>query len=516
MKLGEMLRETALRVPDRIAVVADDTRLSFAELDRRSNRLANALMAVGLQPGDRIALYLPNGAALIVAIAAVVKTGAVFVPISTRLSTDEVQFIFNDCQPQIVVFAPAFRDAAWAAAADLGTVTFIVTGPAEDGETAIDRLIDDGDPAAPSPLHHDHDDCAIGYTSGTTGKPKGAITTHRNIAMVHGLMNTAEWNMSEYERILVMAPMAHRAGLGRIGNLFYRGATLVIMEGVNAVRAVDLIRNEAITFMALVPTILRLILPEMMRRATECASLRTVVVTGEVFPVPLKMEFLTAFPHVQLHSFLAQTEIGIIFNLRPQEQRSHPDACGRPVPGVEVRFVDAALKDVPPGDPGEVLVRCGAPGEMTTTRGYFQRPDADAEAFIDGGWMRTGDICRMDTDGMVYFVDRAKDMIVSGGLNIYSKEVEQCLIAHPAVNDAAVIGVPDCKFGEAVSAFIEAADGAQLDKDGVIAHCAAKIAGYKKPKHVTFVDALPRNNSGKVNKGQLRAAHQAAEGEHDG
>jgi len=504
MKLGDLLANTAKRHPDRDALVCGGGRVSFTQLDDQANCLANALMARGLAVGERIALYLPNGAELVIAIAGIVRTGAVFVPISTRLSVAEVRFIFDDCRPAMIVFSPAFRSAAHEAAAGLDHVQLISTDAAEAGELSLDGLIAEGAAAPPPPLSMDTDDCAIGYTSGTTGNPKGAITTHRNIAMVHGLINTAEWNMAENERILVITPMAHRAGLGRVGNLFFRGSTLVIMENFDAAGAVNLIRDEAITFTTGVPTILRLLLPEMKRRPDDCRTLRTMVVTGEVFPVALKMDLMAAFPELQVHSFLAQTEVGIIFNLRPEEQRSHPESCGRPVPGMEVRFVDAALNDVPPGDPGEVLVRYGAPGEIATTRGYFERPDANAEAFLDGGWMRTGDICRMDADGFVYFVDRAKDMIVSGGLNIYSKEVEQCLMTHPGVADAAVIGVPDDDFGEAVSAFIEVIDDHTLDREQIIAHCAEKIAGYKKPKHVTFVDALPRTNSGKVIKGQLR------------
>ncbi len=504
MLLGQLLANTSKRYPARDALVCGARRVSFAELDGLANRLANVLLAQGVAAGERIALYLPNGAELVIAISGIVRTGAVFVPISTRLSVPEVRFIFDDCRPAIVVFAPPFREAAHEAAAGLAVVTLISTGAAEGAELSLDDLIAEAGSAPPPPLAANADDCAIGYTSGTTGNPKGAITTHRNIAMVHGLINTAEWNMAEDERILVITPMAHRAGLGRVGNLFFRGATLVIMENFDAGGAVDLMRDEAVTFTTAVPTILRVLLPEMKRRPADCASLRTMVVTGEVFPVPLKMELMDAFPDLRLHSFLAQTEVGIIFNLRPEEQRTHPDSCGRPVPGMEVRFVDSNLRDVPAGEPGEVLVRYGAPGEITTTRGYFERPEANAEAFLDGGWMRTGDICRMDEDGFVTFVDRAKDMIVSGGLNIYSKEVEQCLVAHPDIADAAVIGVADEAYGEAVSAFVEVAADRTLDRDSVIAHCAERIAGYKKPKHVTFVDALPRTNSGKVIKGQLR------------
>lgn len=187
---------------------------------------------------------------------------------------------------------------------------------------------------------------------------------------------------------------------------------------------------------------------------------------------------------------------------------THGDALGRPVPGVEIRIVDAALRDVPPGEPGEMLVRCGGPGEVMLTKGYWRRPEATAELFVDG-WLRTGDVARIDADGYVYFVDRAKDMIVSGGLNIYSKEVELALIDHPAVADAAVVGVPDPTFGESVCAYVELAPGAAVDAAALIEHCRARIASYKKPKYIRFVDRLPRTSSGKVVKKELRDAARA-------
>jgi len=504
MKLGSLLTDMARRDPARDAVVFEGHRVSFAELEDSANRFANALVAQGIGYGDRVALYLPNCVELVVAMVGVVKMGAIFVPVSPRLAAAEVRFILEDCRPKAVLFAPKERTSTHEAVASLDDARLVSVGGAEAGEIAFATMVADADDTLPPPLPAEVEDCAIGYTSGTTGNPKGAIATHRNIIMAHGFINTCEWNLTEDERMLVATSLAHRTALGRLGNMLYRGATLVIMAAFDAAGAVDLIRDERITFTAFVPTILRMAMPEMLRRKEDCAGLRTIAVTGEVFPAPLKKEFLAAFPHIQLHTLLAQTEVGAIFNLRPHEQLTHPESCGRPVPGIEVRFVDEDLNDVPPGAPGEVLVRSGAPGEILVTRGYFERPEANAEAFIDGGWMRTGDICRLDADGFAYFVDRAKDMIVSGGLNIYSKEVEQCLVAHPDIKDAAVLGVPDDEFGEAVAAFVERRPGSELDEETVTAHCLARIASYKKPKYVSFTDAMPRTDSGKVIKGKLR------------
>jgi acyl-CoA synthetase (AMP-forming)/AMP-acid ligase II len=208
-------------------------------------------------------------------------------------------------------------------------------------------------------------------------------------------------------------------------------------------------------------------------------------------------------PQVRVYGCYSQTEGGFMASLSPEDRLTHPGSVGRPVPGVEIRIVDDTLCDLPAGDVGEILVRCGAPGERSVMRGYYHMPDANAEAFVDG-WLRTGDVGRIGADGFLYFVDRAKDMIVSGGLNIYSREVELALVKHPAVADAAVIAVPDHEFGEAVMAFVELARGHSVSPDTLIDHCRTRIAGYKKPKYVSFVDALPRNTTGKVMKGPLR------------
>jgi acyl-CoA synthetase (AMP-forming)/AMP-acid ligase II len=264
-----------------------------------------------------------------------------------------------------------------------------------------------------------------------------------------------------------------------------------------------LIEAEAVTVVSLVPTIARMLLPEIEKRPQACRSIRIVVATGEAFPEDVQRRLTELLPQVRVYGFYSQTEGGFMASLSPEDRATHPGSVGRPVPTVEIRIVDDNLRDVAPGEAGEIFVRCGAPGERSVMRGYYQLPQANAEAFIDG-WLRTGDVGRMDGDGFLYFVDRAKDMIVSGGLNIYSREVELALVKHDAVGDAAVIAVPDPEFGEAVMAFVEPVPGHTVSQDELVEHCRAHIAGYKKPKHVSLVAALPRNTTGKVMKGPLR------------
>jgi long-chain acyl-CoA synthetase len=227
------------------------------------------------------------------------------------------------------------------------------------------------------------------------------------------------------------------------------------------------------------------------------------VVTGEAFPVEVKRRLAAALPQLKLFSFFAMTEVGAVTSLGPDEQAAKGASVGRPNPGVELKLMDEAGVEAAKGATGEIWVRSGPPGRYVTMRGYFNNPQADAETMREG-WVRTGDLGRFDEDGYLYIVDRKKDMVLSGGYNIYSKEVEAAILELDGVQDAAVVGVPDAVYGEAVAAFIELRPGARLDAAQVVEHCRSRIASYKKPKHVRFVASLPRNISGKVLKYALR------------
>ena len=383
-----------------------------------------------------------------------------------------------------------------------GVVRLLVGTPVA-GEEGFTAFLEQGSATEPPLLSALEDDLLIGYTSGTTGRPKGAVATHNNLILANGFMNALEWELTERDVILATTAMAHRTGLGRLANTFYLGCTLLMQSRFDAADAVSLIAREKVTVLGGVPTVYRLMMPELERRPQAAKSLRLMVATGEVFPVPLKERIFKALPHVGLYSFLAQTESGFVAGLRPREQAEKPRALGRPVPGVEIRLGDQNGNDVPHGQTGEILVRCGTRGVGTVMREYFRNPKATEEAFF-GEWFRSGDIGYFDDDGFLYFADRAKDMIVSGGLNVYSKEVELTLQEHPAVDEAAVFGVPDAAFGEAVAACVMLKQGHEASAEELIEHCRQRIASYKKPKHVHFVDDLPKTGTGKIIKQELR------------
>jgi acyl-CoA synthetase (AMP-forming)/AMP-acid ligase II len=311
-----------------------------------------------------------------------------------------------------------------------------------------------------------------------------------------------EWGLSGDDRFLVVTPLAHRTGLGRLTNALTLGATIVVMRRFDPARAVELIAAEGVTVMGMVPTVCRMILPHIAANPDKCRSLRRVVVTGEAFPLALKRQFIELLPDTKLVSFFAMTEAGGVTSLSHEEQFTHPKSVGRPMPGIEVKIIDDAGSELAPGDVGELLVRCGPPGAYTVMKGYLNRPEETAAA-LRQGWLHTGDLAYRDDGGYLYIADRKKDMIISGGLNVYSKEVENAIVACEGVADAAVIGVADASYGEAVAAFVEPEPGATPTSEQIIAHCKANIAGYKKPKHVVFLESLPRNNIGKVLKREL-------------
>ena len=509
MKLSTYLEDCAVRYPEKLAYICGPERVTFADLAARARQLGHALIAGGVSPGDRVALFLPNGSAVVDAMAAIGAIGAVMVPISTRLGAEEVAYILEDSDASQIIFDADLRDVVDRVHASRPFERRIAVGEPHPGEEAFESLRDQpvSEPLPRLPLAPD--DLVLGYTSGTSGRPKGAVGTHRGMIMVSGYMNPVEFGMTRDDRVLITSPMAHRVGLSRVVNMLCTACTIVILPRFDPLDAVDQIEREKVTIISVVPTIARMILPEIEKRPDACRTLTKLLATGEAFPVELKQRLKAVLPSLGLYTMYAQTEGGLMTCLRAEEQDARPESVGRPVPGVEIRLVDDDLQDVAPGAPGEALVRFGAPGELMTMREYFRRPDANEETLLDGGWLRTGDVLRADEDGYLYFVDRAKDMIVSGGLNIYAKEVELTLISHPAVADAAVIGVPDDVFGESVLAYIELEDGQQVDADALIDHCRDRIASYKKPKHIRFAADLPRTTSGKVMKGILRERETA-------
>ena len=492
MKTQVLLASFAQRTPHRDALVCEGSVVSYAEWDRRSNQFAAVLRARGVRAGDRVILLVTNGVEWPLMCLAVMKLGGLVIPVSTRLTYHEVAFIVGDGMPHTLIYSDDLRDVAENAVMATKTVAVSVG----DLEDAAARASDDK-----HPVPGDSDDCMIVYTSGTSGTPKGAITTHANFILV-GMLNNADYGLTEHDRILVTTPFAHRTAIARMYNTLTLGAALVIMPQFDAVETLATIVRERITVTGLVPTVARMMLDAIEGDVTPYANLRMMVSVGEAFPIELKKRLFATLPYIKLSSALAMTESFGAAVLKSEFQISHAGAAGRPVPGVEVMLIDDAGNEVPTGEIGEIIVRSGVPGAWLTMRGYWNRPKETAETLRDG-WLHTGDMGHFDVDGFLYLVDRKKDMILSGGLNIYSKEVEKAIVAHPAVADVAVVGTADPQFGEAVVAFIELKKDATATQDEIVEHCKTLIASYKKPKYV-FFEGFPKNAQGKALKTELR------------
>ena len=503
MRLETVLAGHAERRPQHTAVVCGAQRIGYAALHDSVRRAACGLHRLGVRPGDRVLLYLPNGVEFVQLAYAAFTLGAVAVPATTRLAAPEVAHIARNCRPAVAAYPAELREVI--ARAGLPQCHALVLGEAQGGEVPLADILTGpatGLPSLALGSGESADDCMIQYTSGTTGRAKGAIVTHANMLVQCVYMHAVEWGLDRDDRFLVTTPLAHRTGCSRMFNALGLGGTLVVMEKFDPVHAVELIEREGITVAGLVPTVIRMLLPHIRKDPRRCASLRRLVVAGEAFPVALKREIIALLPQAQIFSLFGLTEAQVT-SLSHSEQLTHPESVGRAIPGIEIRLVDDAGRDVAAGEVGELLVRAGIPGRSAVFRGYFDRPE-DTAACLQDGWFRTGDLARADALGYYTIVDRKKDMVLSGGFNIYSKEVEQALVSHPDIADAAVIGVPDETFGEAVAAFVETKPGARLNAEAVIEHCRALLAGYKKPKYVHFVEALPRNSLGKVLKNRLR------------
>ncbi len=503
MHTGTILHQHAIRHPERPAVIFGDRTLTFQELDTGSNQLANALIDCGLKPGDRVVLYVGNSLALIEVIAAVWKAGGITVPITPWIVGPELAFMVGDCQPFAIFYGPEQTEHVDHALVGHSDVMRILIGEsAAASVTTLDSLRSFGAETLPAALPTDATDAMIGYTSGTTGHPKGAVITHSNLITTQ-LSSATYWGLALDDVWLVSTPIAHRVGLTRMIACFCLGATLVVMPRFTPEAAIDLIIQHRITALGTVPTVCRRLLEAMEHTDHAFEHLRFISATGEAFPLALKDRLFERLPHVHLVSCYASTEGGVIAALLPHEQWVKPSSVGRSMPGMEIRVIDTDGQDVAQGESGELLVRSGEPGCSLVAREYFNRPDANRDSFSDG-WFHTGDMGYFDEEGYLYLVDRVKDMILSGGLNIYSREVEQTIEALPGVREVAVVAGPDADFGECVVAYVACRPDMPVTAEAILAQCRDQIASYKKPKHILFVEQLPRNVNGKVLKTDLR------------
>jgi fatty-acyl-CoA synthase len=502
--IGDLLRRSARREPNKLALICGNVRWTFAELDAICNRLGRGLPSLGVTKGDRVAVLSRNSHAFAALRFAVARIGAVLVPINFMLNPDEINFILKNSGAKLLATGPDLVEPAHAAVAKGCAVEKLIWLPGEDPETPPagfstfeDLLHADGSFLEASVDSRDL--AQIIYTSGTESLPKGAMLTHEAV-MWQYVSCVIDGGMAAADNVLHALPLYHCAQLDVfLGPQIYLGASGVITGKPAADNILSLIEAHGITAFFAPPTIWIAMLRSHNFDKTDLSSLQKGYYGASIMPVEVLLELQHRLPKVKFWNFYGQTEIAPLATvLRPEDQLSKAGSAGQPAINVETRVVNAAMEDVTVGEIGEIVHR--SPHLLS---GYYNDPQKTVAAF-SGGWFHSGDLATIDADGYITVVDRVKDMIKTGGENVASREVEEMIYKIPAVSEVAVVGLPDPRWIEAVTAIIVVKSGKTLDESAVIKHCEATMAHFKVPKRVIFIDSLPKNPSGKLLKRELR------------
>lgn len=499
MNLAMLGERNVERFGEYPAVVFQGSEITNVEQLRSSARLATALAELGIGPGDRVGVMLPNMPAVMACYGGILRLGAVVVPMVFLLAVPEIHHILGDSEAKVVFTSPEFYPNLKAALQGLpNPPVVVVTGeaPAEPGVLRFDDLT--------LPTHDRHpvvdretDDLAvISYTSGTTGRPKGVMLTHGNL--LFNAENSATVTPTQDGDVSIATlPLAHLFGLGTmlIGQLFKLKG--ILLPWFTAEGFFDAVNTYRATSSAVVPTMVQYMLGHPDFDSVDWSSLRWIVVGAAPVPVEMADEFEKRTGARVLEGY-GLTETSPTASVIRMEDGRRPGSCGRPVPHVDIAILDDNDRPVPAGESGEVCIK--GPNIM---KGYYKMPEETAIA-LRNGWFHSGDIGHIDEDGFVYITERKKDMIIRGGFNIYPRDVEEVLYGHPAVLEAAVVGVPDPRLGEEVKAYVVLRPGETASPEDLLVHCRANLAKYKTPKWVEFLDVLPKNPVGKILKKDLR------------
>ncbi|MFH1058903.1 MAG: long-chain-fatty-acid--CoA ligase [Pseudomonadota bacterium] len=510
MTVGDLLIRGARKFPSKTAVICGEVSMTYQAFNARVNRLAQGLLARGLQKGDRIGVLTENCQQFLELYFAAAKTGGIFCPFNNLLTERETGDLLNYASPRFLFYSPAnaAKVAALAPKVEGLQACFALQGPAGEGAQSYEALLEAASAEEPNCAVRPDDVMSIYFTSGTTGQPKGALRSHHHLVTT-STTGVIENKIGYDERVLVVTPMYHVSFEDNIGRCFLMPNTTVIYPAhFDPAGVLDMMAAERITCCLLVPTMINALVHNPLINETDLSSLRRIFYVGAPMPVELLKKSMKTFGRFGC-GFCQQygaTETGPLSTILPPEDHvvdGPPEkvkrlaSAGRPVLDYEVRVINRG-KDAVPGEDGEIVLRSEA-----MMQGYWRMPEATAERIRDG-WLYTGDIGHLDNDGYLYIVDRKNDLIISGGKNIYPREVEEVLYQHPAVLEATVVGVPDEYWGEAVKAVIVLHAGAESSEEDIIAFCAQNLASYKKPKTVEFWDNLPKSAAGKLLKRKVR------------
>jgi acyl-CoA synthetase (AMP-forming)/AMP-acid ligase II len=493
--IGSWTALRARRDPHRTALVCGAERIDYAELERHAGRVAGALREAGVKPGRRVATALKNRVEFVEMLFGTARAGAIFVPLNFRLSSEEVAYALSDSGAEIVV-VQADTAAAVAAALELldGEPPRVISvdGPAAEYAAWRDAEL----PLAPHPVRPE-DPVSIVYTSGTTGPPKGAVLTHGGV-LCNVENYLADWDLRRDDATLVVNPIFHVVLYILTVPLLYKGGKVVLMEDFDPAEAMRLAEAEEITVWFAIPTAWQMMLATPELEGLDTSRLRFVGSGGAACPQPLMDRFAELGLDYRQGYGLSETTSSAT-TMGPGDQQRRPGSIGRPFFHVEARIVDEEGKVLRPGEVGEIQLR-----GRNVCAGYWRKPKETAESFDADGWFSTGDIGKADHEDFIWIVDRKKDLIISGGENISSIEVEQAVVSHPRVEEAVVVGLPHERWGETPCAVVTTVDGDELDAAELIAHCRERIAHYKCPTVVITVGELPKTATGKISKLAVR------------
>jgi long-chain acyl-CoA synthetase len=499
--LAGILTETAERHGDRTAFKVDDFELTYSVLNQSTAHIAALLKEKGLAPGDRVGLMMPNVPYFPALYYGVLRAGGVVVPMNVLLKEREVGFYLGDSGARLLLAWHGFADAAERGAEDAGAECILV----QPGE--FEQLVLGHEPDSGLADRRADDTAVILYTSGTTGTPKGAELTHANLRRNCTISAQTLGQFTADDVMLGALPLFHTFGQTCTMNCaVVTGATVTMLPRFDPDKALEIIERDRVTVFQGVPTMYNALLHAERADSTDASCLRMCMSGGAAIPVELIRAFEEKFGCIVLEGYgLSETSPVASFN-HPDRDRK-PGSIGTPIEGVEMQVWDDEGNEVPRGEVGEIVIR-----GHNVMKGYWNRPDATSEAITEDGWFRTGDMARVDEDGYFFIVDRKKDMIIRGGYNVYPREIEEVLYEHPAVQEAAVVGVPDAALGEEVAAAVTLKQGESLDAAELRAWVKEQVAAYKYPRKIWFVDELPKGPTGKILKREIQVPEQVAAG----
>ena len=510
MDLGAKLKENAEAFPEKPAIVFKDKVSTYKDLNDRAARFGNAITSLGLRPRDKVAVILRNSTEYLEILYGLCKAGLVHVPINWRFEPEEMRHVINNSESGAVVVGEEFAEKLGPIKDDLESVVkerYILIG-----QKALWKMLEyqsmlaEASNAEPGVRNAPTDPFYIGYTSGTTGFPKGAVSRHGDWPTKTTLF-PALFRLDENAVQLLTMPLFHINAITSSSVSHYLGNTVVVMERFDPEEALRLIEKYKVTFSSMVPTMYHRLknLPSEVFDKYDNSSMKSLLQSSAPIPFPTKEWIIRSFKNAGLHEVYGGTETTVVTYLAPEEQLERPGSVGRALPNVEIRLIDESGDEVAQGEVGQVVSRLRT-GQETAVSEYYKDEKATKASFKDG-WFSSGDMARMDEDGFYYLVDRKFDMIISGGENIYPAEIEAILHKHAKILESAVIGVPDDEWGEQVKAVVVLGEGEKATAEEIIAYCREHLAGYKVPRTVDFVTALPKTDTGKVLKKLIKAPY---------